>query len=136
MQVSGQFKEVVLWEYPECHDVKRSGLVAQPRRIAHLRGAPVVAFVSLSPEDSLLVLRGSIPEPRYRPFPGLSRDRELDDELGHAFDEVDFDPVEYIEPDDSRTTAFSAIRTIQRLGSAMEAIVAAQCAPCESEETK
>ena len=120
---------------PRCQEVRFSCPAKADRTPKRSTGG-CIRVAESSPEDSLLVLRGSIPEPRYRPFPGLSRDRELDDELGHAFDEVDFDPVEYIEPDDSRTTAFSAIRTIQRLGSAMEAIVAAQCAPCESEETK
>jgi len=46
----------------------------------------MVAVLVLTPEERGIVLDGGLPEPRYRPFPGGSNDREEDDYPDPDFD--------------------------------------------------
>ena len=50
----------------------------------------MVGFLTLSPEETEIVLGGGIEEPRYRPFPGSRKDRD-EDNYSDDEDEVQAD---------------------------------------------
>jgi hypothetical protein len=53
-------------------------------------GARVVAVLVLTPEERAVLLEGGISEPRYRPFPGGRREREVevDEDDDAVFDDL------------------------------------------------